>query len=74
MTAGIPNEKLCEAAGNEKLDAFSTGLLPGFGVSHATHFSLLTSFLDMHVSHSHCVFFCWAARVLNKSSLATGGG
>lgn len=76
VAAAIPKEN-CDDGCAPKLklgDAFTAGLLPGFGVSQAMHASLSTSFLVMHASHSHEVVFCFAARLLNKSSPADAAG
>lgn len=66
VAAGIPNEKLGAGA--------AVTLLPGFAVSQQAHLSLLASFLVKHSSQSHEVVFCFAARLLNKSSEAGAAG
>lgn len=72
VAAGIPKENCVD--GMLKLCAFGLLLLPGFGVSQAMQASLSTSFLVIHASHSHEVVFCFAARLLNKSSLVVAAG
>lgn len=73
FTEGMPNLKPEEFDPDRRDDEDDeTLLLPGFGDSQLKHFSLSKSFLHIHTSHSHCEVFCFAARLLNKSSATIG--